>query len=155
MDGYGRVKDGIDKAGGLEGLELPSGYKIKQKRPKIVDMSFQTTSSTMGEDNENNGNNEENPLQAASVNAIDASIDNEAALIQFAANNLLFQEMLGIFFLERLMMAEACHPNEIGGYVVEKILTSTFQADALIAHRFKRKKSDLIYGNDSDYFVLL
>ena len=62
MNGHGRVKDGIDKAGGLEGLELPSGYKIKQKRPKIVDVSFQTTSSTMGEDNENNENNEENPL---------------------------------------------------------------------------------------------
>ena len=62
---------------------------------------------------------------------------------------------VGHLFSERLMMAEACCPNENGGYVVEKVLTSTFQADALIAKRFKTKKSDLIYGNDSDYFVLL
>ena len=52
-------------------------------------------------------------------------------------------------------MAEACYPNENGGYVVERVITSKFQADALITGRFKGGLSNLIYGNDTDYFVLL
>ena len=71
------------------------------------------------------------------------------------SKQLVIPGNVGQLFSERLMMAEACCPNENGGYVEERVLTSTFQADALIAHRFKGGFSDLIYGNDSDYFVLL
>ena len=53
------------------------------------------------------------------------------------------------------MMVEACNQNENGGYVDERVLTSKFQAGSLIASRSISNLNDYIYGNDSDYFVLL
>ena len=58
-------------------------------------------------------------------------------------------------FSERLMMVTACNANENGGYVDEDVLTATFQADSLIAARSVSNLNDFIYGNDSDYLVLL
>ena len=78
-----------------------------------------------------------------------------AKLESSCSKQLIIPENVGQLFSERLMMTEACSPNENGGYVLERVLTSAFQADALIARRFKGGLSDLIYGNDSDYFVLL
>ena len=80
----------------------------------------------------------------------------ECSKLESACNKqLVIPENVSQLFSERLMMAEACIQNENGGYVVERVLTSMFQADALIARRFKGGLSDIIYGNDSDYFVLL
>ena len=62
---------------------------------------------------------------------------------------------IGSLFSEKLMMVEACAPNENGGFVEENVLTATFQADSLIAARSVSNLNDFIYGNDSDYLVLL
>ena len=69
--------------------------------------------------------------------------------------SLTIPDNIAILFSERLMMNNACCPNENGGYVEEKVLTATFQADSLIASRSKHNLNDLIYRNDSDYFALL
>lgn len=42
-----------------------------------------------------------------------------------------------------------------GGYVEEKIIVSEFQADSMISYRILNDLSDIVYGNDTDYFVLL
>lgn len=42
-----------------------------------------------------------------------------------------------------------------GGYMQEKILVSEFQADSMISYRILNDLSDIVYGNDTDYFVLL
>ena len=69
--------------------------------------------------------------------------------------SILIPSDVASLFSERLMMVEACNQNENGGYVDERVLTSKFQADSLIASRSILNLNDYIYGNDSDYFVLL
>ena len=69
--------------------------------------------------------------------------------------SLIIPSDIASLFSDRLMMVEACSPNENGGYVDESVLTATVQADSLIATRSVSNLSDFIYGNDSDYFVLL
>ena len=69
--------------------------------------------------------------------------------------SLVIPSDVGDLFSERLMMVEACSPNENGGYVNECVLTAKFQADSLIARRSVSGLNDVIYGNDSDFFVLL
>ena len=56
---------------------------------------------------------------------------------------------------ERLMVIGACNENENGGYVVEDVKKALFQADSLIARRFLENESDIIYGEDSDYWALI
>ena len=68
---------------------------------------------------------------------------------------IILPDNIATLLSERLMMEEACSPNENGGYVDENVLTSVFQADSLIAKRSSSNQSDFIYGNDSDYFVWL
>ena len=53
-------------------------------------------------------------------------------------------------------MIDACVLNENGGYFVKScVITSRFQADSFIAYCLMSNLSDFIYGEDSDYFVLL
>jgi DNA-directed RNA polymerase subunit M/transcription elongation factor TFIIS len=40
MNGYERLRRDMEGAGGIEGVDLPSAYTIKKKRPRIVDVSF-------------------------------------------------------------------------------------------------------------------
>ena len=47
--------------------------------------------------------------------------------------SILIPSDVASLFSERLMMIEACSPNENGGFVDEDVLTATFQADSLIA----------------------
>lgn len=42
FNGHERLKKEIETAGGLEGIDLPTSYIVKKKRPKIMDVSFQT-----------------------------------------------------------------------------------------------------------------
>ena len=70
-------------------------------------------------------------------------------------NSIAMPENIAALFSERLIMNDACCPNETGGYVDERVLTAVFQADSLIASRSMSKLNDFIYGIDFDYFVLL
>ena len=76
-------------------------------------------------------------------------------LEKLCQRSLVIPSDVASLFSERLMMIEACSPNENGGFVDEDVLTATFQADSLIATRYASSQSDFIYGNDTDYFVLL
>ena len=69
--------------------------------------------------------------------------------------SLIIPENIATLFSERLVMHDACCPNDTGGYVDERVLTAVFQADSLIASRSMSNLNDFIYGNDADYFVLL
>ena len=76
-------------------------------------------------------------------------------LEKLCARSLSIPGNVASLLSERLMMFGACSPNENGGYVDENVITAKFQADSLIACRSMSNLSDFIYGNDSDYFVLL
>ena len=71
------------------------------------------------------------------------------------SKSLTIPDNIATLFSERLVMHDACCPNDSGGFVDERVLTAVFQADSLIASRSKSNLNDMIYGNDSDYFVLL
>lgn len=54
-------------------------------------------------------------------------------LEKLCQHSLVIPSDVASLFSERLMMIEACSPNENGGFVDEDVLTATFQADSLIA----------------------
>ena len=54
-----------------------------------------------------------------------------------------------------LLEIEACSPNrQSGGFVRREIIKAEFEADYLLAYRFRQGLSDLVYSTDSDLSAL-
>ena len=62
-----------------------------------------------------------------------------------------FCERLG----ERLLIVGATDVHEGGGIVQQNVLKAKFQADTLIARRFREKKCEYILSNDSDFGAMI
>ena len=92
---------------------------------------------------------------AGNKEKLDEYLKESKRLERICSRSLKIPENAANMLSERLMMIGACVPNENGGYVDESVITSIFQADSLIACRSVSNLNDIIYGEDSDYFVLL